>query len=158
MHSFLKNSRTFDNISYVMNTKEKIIHVSHAFASDSPSRSSVIEVRFQTPFNLIYIFFTASRSCLHVCAFLVQSFPANKSAWFIFLKFLPQAVFFWTTEIFEKTGANYQTLLNFRVRFWFEKKTINTNRAAPTCYTCLKEKNLKISMILKEKNTKISMV
>ena len=63
------------------------------FRTHSPSRSSVIEVRFQTPFNLLYIFFPASRSCLHVCAFSVQSFPANKSLWFIFLKFLPQAVY-----------------------------------------------------------------
>jgi hypothetical protein len=37
--------------------------------------------------------------------------------------------------------------LFFLCCFWFEKRTIKTNRAARTCYTCLKEKNMKISMI-----------
>jgi len=74
---------------------------------------------------------------------------------------------FGTTEIFDNETAASMfrkgqvrtiNLSNFRVRFWFEKKTIKTNRAAPTCNICLEENNIKISMILKEKITKISMI
>ena len=60
--------------------------------------------------------------------------------------------------MFRKGQVRTINLSNFRVRFWFEKKTIKTNRAAPTCNNCLKGNNIKISMILKEKITKISMI
>jgi len=44
-------------------------------------------------------------------------------------------------------AAVRQALSTFRERFLFEKKSLKTNRAPPTCYTCFKENFIKISII-----------